>query len=294
VNNQPNTANENKITEITRRDIIDFLILRRMHFSGRLEITAFLNRIWDLSQMPSTDSRFNTAEGDIWQHMVNNNDWDDDYLLNTYLELNTCEDKILLKFLEETLHPVVLSDQAELSERLTTYNDLLQADGFRLVEAKRISNHPVYKAIQLSTNSQASGGSAYEVVLSYASENRLYVEAVAAFLTTHGVKIFYDKYEEVTLWGKDLSEHLDIVFRGSARYCIMFISEAYATKVWTTHERKSALAKALEEITEYILPARFDNTSIPGLRSTVGYVDLKNKTPEDLGKMILEKLGRTS
>ncbi|MGM1020416.1 MAG: hypothetical protein ACQEXV_07705 [Bacillota bacterium] len=30
--------------------------------------------------MPSTDSRFKTASGDIWQHMINNSDWDEVYL----------------------------------------------------------------------------------------------------------------------------------------------------------------------------------------------------------------------
>jgi hypothetical protein len=105
--------------------------------------------------------------------------------------------------------------------------------------------------------------------------------------------VFYDKYEEVTLWGKDLSEHLDSVYRGDARYCVMFISKNYAEKLWTNHERRSALAKALEEKSEYILPARFDKTEITGIRPTVGYVDLTVKAPEELGRMILQKLGRT-
>jgi len=72
----------------------------------------------------------------------------------------------------------------------------------------------------------------------------------------------------------------------------MFISKHYANKIWTSHERRSALAKAIEEKEEYILPARFDDTEIPGIRQTIGYVDLSKKTPEQLGKMILQKLGR--
>ena len=94
------------------------------------------------------------------------------------------------------------------------------------------------------------------------------------------------------MWGKELSEHLDKVYRGSARYCVMFISSNYGEKVWTSHERKSALARAIEEKEEYILPARFDDTEIPGIRPTIGYVDLSDKTPQQLGEMILQKLGR--
>ena len=93
------------------------------------------------------------------------------------------------------------------------------------------------------------------------------------------------------MWGKDLSEHLDKVYRGSARYCVMFISKNYANKVWASHERRSALAKAIEEKEEYILPARFDDTEMYGIRPTIGYVDLATKAPEQLGKMILQKLG---
>ena len=72
----------------------------------------------------------------------------------------------------------------------------------------------------------------------------------------------------------------------------MFISKHYADKVWTNHERKSALVRAMEERGEYILPARFDETEVPGLRSTVGHISLTNTTPEELGQLILEKLGR--
>jgi hypothetical protein len=45
----------------------------------------------------------------------------------------------------------------------------------------------------------------------------------------------------------------------------MFVSEAYASKAWTRHERRSALARALIEEGEYVLPARFDDTELLGL-----------------------------
>jgi hypothetical protein len=74
----------------------------------------------------------------------------------------------------------------------------------------------------------------------------------------------------------------------------MFISEAYARKPWTVHERRSALARALEEEGEYVLPARFDDTELPGLRPTVAYVDLRELAPQTLVEFILEKLGNSS
>jgi len=70
----------------------------------------------------------------------------------------------------------------------------------------------------------------------------------------------------------------------------MFISEAYAAKPWTRHERRSALARALEEEEEYILPARFDDTELPGLRPTIAYLDLRTIAPETLVEFVAEKL----
>jgi hypothetical protein len=132
----------------------------------------------------------------------------------------------------------------------------------------------------------------YDIVLSFAGEDRMYVEEVAAFLNERGVVAFYDKYEQVTLWGKNLQEHFESIYRQQARYCVMFISKYYADKVWTRHERRAALARAMAERAEYVLPARFDDTEIPGLSPVVGYLDLKNVPPKQLGEMILLKLGR--
>jgi hypothetical protein len=130
----------------------------------------------------------------------------------------------------------------------------------------------------------------YDVALSFAGEERAYVEQAASFLKDQGVKVFYDKYEEVGLWGKDLYEHLHDVYANKAKYCVIFISQAYASKVWPNLERRSAQERALRENREYILPARFDDTKLPGLPSTTGYIDLSGRSPEELARHIVEKL----
>jgi hypothetical protein len=131
----------------------------------------------------------------------------------------------------------------------------------------------------------------YDVALSFAGENRGYVDKVAVLLKDEGVKVFYDDYEQVALWGRNLYTHLDWVYRIASKYCVVFISEAYAGKVWTNHERESAQARALTENREYVLPARFDDTEVPGLLPTIGYVDLRKMKPEELAKLIRDKLG---
>jgi hypothetical protein len=37
---------------------------------------------------------------------------------------------------------------------------------------------------------------------------------------------------------------------------------------------------------------RFDKTEIPGIRHTLGYIDISKRPPEELGILILKKLGR--
>ena len=131
----------------------------------------------------------------------------------------------------------------------------------------------------------------YDVVFSFAGEDRKYVKQVADYLRTKDVKVFYDEYEQAHLWGKDLVEHFELVYRRSGKYCVMFISKNYIKKMWTKPERRAALARALKEQEEYILPARFDDAEVPGISPTVHYIDLADKSPAKFGRVILEKLG---
>jgi hypothetical protein len=134
----------------------------------------------------------------------------------------------------------------------------------------------------------SSGNSRYDVCLSFAGEDRKYVERVAATLLAAGIVLFYDKYEQVSLWGKDLYQHLSEVYRKQARYCVIFISKSYSEKLWTKHELRSAQARAFEDNREYILPVRLDETELPGVLPTIGYIS--NKSPEDLADLIICKL----
>jgi hypothetical protein len=104
------------------------------------------------------------------------------------------------------------------------------------------------------------------------------------------VNVFYDDFEKASLWGKNLVDHLADIYQNRSRYVVMFISEFYVRKAWPKHERRHAQARALIASDEYILPARFDDTDVPGMTTTVGYIDLRTHTPAELVAVILEKL----
>lgn len=131
----------------------------------------------------------------------------------------------------------------------------------------------------------------YDIALSFAGEDRAYVEMVAEQLIARGISIFYDRYEEDVLWGKDLYIHLTDIYRTKAQYTLMFVSKHYSEKLWTNHERKAAQSRAFEELDEYILPAKFDDTDIPGILPTTGYISLRTKSPAEVAILVGKKLG---
>lgn len=134
----------------------------------------------------------------------------------------------------------------------------------------------------------------YHIALSFAGEDREYVDQVAISLREHGVDVFYDKFEETNLWGKDLYGYLVDIYQNKALFTVMFVSEAYKNKLWTNHERKSAQARAFLESREYILPAMFDKeVEIPGLLKTTGYISLKDLSPEEFAQKVIKKLQAT-
>ncbi len=131
----------------------------------------------------------------------------------------------------------------------------------------------------------------YHVALSFAGEDRRYVEKVANQLALKGVDVFYDKFEEANLWGKNLYTYLRDIYENKALFTVMFVSEHYKNKLWTNHERESAQARAISENSEYILPAFFDEAvEVPGLLKTVGHISLNDKSPEQLSDLIVAKL----
>lgn len=135
-----------KVTEPTRRDIMDALRVQNTAWAGRLEETEFLGRIWDLSALPSYDHRHETAEGDIWRHRVLNPlDWPDDWIYSDgRFDLLGCDDEIFLRFLCEMLHPVVRPEPQEVEALLQLFNERLAVDSFELVERSRLSGRPIY------------------------------------------------------------------------------------------------------------------------------------------------------
>jgi hypothetical protein len=121
------------------------MVVENVNWAGTLEEPEFLSRLYDLSALPSTDNRFSDAAGDIWQHRVNNYDWEDHWVFyDRRFQLMNGDDELLLQFLSESVHPVVRPDVTESQKLVQLYNQYLRNDGFEIAEKSRISGKPIY------------------------------------------------------------------------------------------------------------------------------------------------------
>ena len=130
----------------------------------------------------------------------------------------------------------------------------------------------------------------YDVALSFAGEDRAHADALATILRQHRVRVFYDSTEQANLWGKNLVEHLHDVYSRRARFCVMFVSGAYAAKSWPTHERVGRARTSIRRVLAGLRVACSHRwTHVPGLPSTVGYLNIETGI-EGIAQLLRDKL----
>ena len=155
-----------RITPLTRREIFDYIRTDGGPWWGKYDEIDFLSRIYDLDELPTTDSRvsqFPNARADIQQHRYNNDDWDNDYVFSdSRFELANGPDEVLLEFLAQMVHPVVQADTARAQEIVDRLNELLAPDGWMLKPHKQMSGRPVYAPARTGTGAGPAVGFAHD------------------------------------------------------------------------------------------------------------------------------------
>jgi len=197
-----------------------------------------------------------------------------------------------LTFLQKTMQPVRYVNNNKLFEfRLLELNKILAFIGLELTKESKYREIKKMTTVQdVKIDNSINKDQDYHIAISFAGEDREIAENIASRLKSKGYNIFYDKYEQAALWGKDLYSHLTEIYTKKAKYCLMIISENYAEKQWTNHERRAAQARAFSQSKEYILPLKLDDTEIPGLVDTIGYVDYRKVDIDEIIKMLEFKL----
>ncbi|MFD4643520.1 TIR domain-containing protein [Lentzea sp. NPDC058436] len=134
----------------------------------------------------------------------------------------------------------------------------------------------------------------FDVATSFAGEDREEVLPIVRRLKELHVRVFYDEDFTAELWGVNLVDHLPKVYGQSVRFVLLFVSKNYVgpTKKWTKVERQAAQARAVELTEEYLLPIRLDDTEVPGLSSSVVYLDRQKYSVEDIAQTVVRKLAK--
>ncbi len=253
-----------KITEVTRRDLFGIIqggfdkeietltydpiydrqipasetVHYYMPYSGRFSEIDFLDRLYHLEEMPSTDRRYKNAKGDIYCHTVSFNDWPEYWFLDDdRFELKDgFDDEPLLKFLCEMLHPSVREENSPWREYLDRFNELLRQDGYEFYSSYRISGRDIYKA-------------------------REYCQETSPILPEN---LFTERYRELISFGEgepidNISGKVD--YKSKKRFCRVMFEFAEPMRIQRNRydswlDNTDALLEAIRRLNEYLeLPA---------------------------------------
>ena len=81
------------------------------------------------------------------------------------------------------------------------------------------------------------------------------------------------------------------MFGAGARFFVPIVSASYAERPWPQHEWTIATREAENRQEEFILPLRVDDSLLVGLPDTLGYVDLRRHSVDEVADLLIKKLG---
>lgn len=120
----------------------------------------------------------------------------------------------------------------------------------------------------------------FDIAISFAGEDRQTAQRLAEAFTNRGLVVFYDDDRQADLLGENLTEYLSDIYKSRSKYCVVLISTHYVKKRWTRHEWRAAQARAFQNFdSAYILPIRLDESELPGLLPTTGFMNLNVSDP---------------
>lgn len=146
-----------RITNVTKRQIKELFqngvdvgifesdIQRYLYWGGFDNELSFLKRLYQLDKMPSNDSRYQNAEGDIVQHTINNDDWELCWVFeDERFPLHDGTDEDYLRFLIEVFNPEICVEGDLLKKYFSQIQGFLREDGYELYPSHYISGKPIY------------------------------------------------------------------------------------------------------------------------------------------------------
>lgn len=133
----------------------------------------------------------------------------------------------------------------------------------------------------------------YDIAVSFAGEQRDYVERVVAACKQRGLVVFYDRDKNNDWWGGNFIRQQRTVYSSRTRFFVPFISNEYLSRPIPMDEFSSAMMTAVKQGDGYILPVLMGNTTVPVdlLHPHVHYLRAEDYSPEALADALVRKIG---
>ena len=132
----------------------------------------------------------------------------------------------------------------------------------------------------------------FQVALSFAGEHRNFVAGVAEQLSRNlgQNRVFYDRYYEAELARPNLDTYLIDLYREHTGLIAIFLCSNYTQKEWCGLEWRVVRDVLKSKRDSEIMTFKFDDVFIEGLLSIDGYIDIDNRTPEEVAYLILQRI----
>ncbi len=125
----------------------------------------------------------------------------------------------------------------------------------------------------------------YHIALSFAEEDRQTAKELWQALQSKGLRVFYDREHQQRRWEADLTKAWTNVYQQDSQYCLMLISENYASKYLTNFQRQFSNLRP-----DYIVQLHLDNTQVCDTLTTNGIFHKREKIYPEIVDILIAKL----
>ena len=134
----------------------------------------------------------------------------------------------------------------------------------------------------------------FRVALSFSGKRREFISRVAEYLANVIGKdrVLYDKYYEPEFARPSLDTYLQCLYHSQSELIVVFICSDYKEKEWCGLEWRAISDLIKKREFSKIMLLRFDDTEIPGLYGTDGYIPIEGRNEVDVANMILKRLAQ--
>jgi hypothetical protein len=170
------------------------------------------------------------------------------------------------------------------------YLSVLVLDALDLVAGKAdvtFAKRPIFRNASKQVSDRR-----FKVGLSFPGELRGLVGPVAENLGRElgRERVFYDHFYEAELARPNLDVYLQSLYHDESEMIVIFLCSDYAKKEWCGMEWRAVrdLIKTRRDADVMLL--RADSSPVPGIFSIDGYIDITDRSPEQITRLILSRL----